>query len=58
MTDFHYHPKRPNYTRSCNFGFGNRANMAHINTSPSPNKYNISKFPNNNCSTSMGMSRD
>lgn len=57
-TDFKYNPKQINISRSCSFGFGNRSNISSVESFPSPNKYNVSKFPVNNRTTSLGFSRD
>ena len=45
-------------SRSCSFGFGNRSNLPSIESNPSPNKYDVSKFPVNHRTTSLGFSRD
>ena len=61
QTEFNYHPKQNYHSRSCNFGFGQRVN---INSSlsqlgPSPNKYNLRKFPNkSSVAHKMGLSRE
>ena len=57
-TDFNHNPKQMNISRSCSFGFGNRASLSTIGSSPSPNKYDVSKFPVNQRTTSLGFSRE
>lgn len=45
-------------SRSCTFGFGARANLSRRAEAPPPNSYNLSRFPVNKRSATLGYSRD
>jgi hypothetical protein len=45
-------------SRSCTFGYGTRVNFSSAVNAPPPNSYNISKFPANKRTTTLGFSRE
>lgn len=56
-TDFNYYISSKPHSRTCNFGFGDRPGPVKL-PGPSPNRYNVSEFPQDKRATTLGFSRE